>query len=218
MSHVTSYASELVVLVADLDMENSLRGILGRWQALGIRQLTEGRDFDILRHPERDPGCRGNAEMFLEGFINTHRYALVVFDHHGCGWGDRIAAVDVESNVEGRLEQAGWTQRCAAIVIEPELEAWVWSDSPHVAATLGWENQAPTLRDWLIQKNLVKAQAVKPADPKTAMQQALRQARKPSSPRIFSKLAQTVGLSRCRDRAFLKLHAVLQRWFPPAGR
>ena len=211
----TDHPKDIVLLVADLDAENALRGIVQRWQSLGIRPLVEGRQLDILRHPQRDPGCRCNAEGFLEGFVRTHRHALIVFDHAGCGWDDR-AATDVEVEVEDRLSRAGWKDRCAAIVIDPELEAWVWSDSPHVAAELGWTGRHPPLREWLETNRWIAGGAVKPNDPKTAMLRAMREANKPPSPRIFSKLAETVSLIRCQDRAFLKLKTTPRAWFPSA--
>jgi hypothetical protein len=215
MPSYADHAKDLVLLVADLDAENALRGILQRWQSLGIRQLIEGRQLDILRHPQRDPGCRCNGEGFLAGFIRTHSHALIVFDHSGCGWDDR-AATDVEVDVEDRLSQAGWKDRCAAIVIDPELEAWVWSESPNVDEELGWTGRHPSLREWLKTKQLVADGAVKPRDPKAALLQAMREANKPPSPRVFSKLAETVSLSRCQDRAFLKLKTTVRAWFPSA--
>lgn len=206
------YAKDLVLLVADLDAENAVRGILRRWKSLGIRQLLDGAHFDIPRHPQRDPGCRCDAEGFLKGFVRTHRYALVVFDHAGCGAEDRTAE-EIEADVESYLSAAGWEGRCAVVVIAPELEAWVWSDSLNVDMELGWRDRHPPLRNWLEESHFLIPGAVKPVDPKNALLRALRAANKPPSPHIFSRLAETVGLSRCQDRAFLKLKATLQRWF-----
>ncbi len=204
---------ELIVLVADLDAENSLRGILGRCKALNIRPLAPGVDYDILRHPQRDSGCRSNSEYFLESYVNTHHRALVLFDHDGCGWENRDAT-EIENSIEERLAKAGWDQRCAAIVIVPELEAWVWSHSLHVDAELGWQGRTPNLRDWLAQNQLFLAGHLKPEDPKKAMQEAMREARKAHSARVFSRLAETVSLKGCQDRAFNKLRRVLEQWFP----
>jgi len=206
------YNKDLVILSADLDAENALRGVLGRWPSLDIRQLEEGRDFDIHRHPQRDAGCRSAAEAFLEGFVRTHGHALVVFDHHGCGWENR-SPEDVETDLESRLSCAGWDGRCAVVVIAPELEAWVWSDSPNVESELGWAGRHPRLREWLASEKLLAADAVKPVDPKRAMERAMRQACKPVSPYVFVRLAETVGLNRCEDRAFLKLKTVLRGWY-----
>ncbi|MCX7001967.1 MAG: hypothetical protein NTV22_01690 [bacterium] len=195
-----------------MDAENALRGILRRWKSLAIRHIEEGRDFDMHRHPQRDAGCRSAAEAFLEGFVRTHRHALVVFDHHGCGWEDREPQ-EVEDDLQHRLARAGWDDRCAAIVIAPELEAWVWSDSPNVESELGWSGRQPTLREWLASESLLAANAAKPADPKAVMERAMRHARKPISPHVFVRIAETAGLNRCEDRAFLKLKTVVRRWY-----
>ncbi|HQN17772.1 MAG TPA: hypothetical protein PKV86_01470 [Syntrophobacteraceae bacterium] len=204
---------ELIVLVADLDAENALRGILGRCEALNIRKLEHEIDYEILRHPQRDSGCRSNAEDFLESYVNTHRRALVIFDRDGCGWEDRDAT-EIEKIMEQRLVKAGWNQQyVAAIVIVPELEAWVWSSSPHVDAELGWRGHTPKLRDWLAQNSLLPAGQIKPADPKKAMLGAMRQVKKSCSSRVFSRLAEKVSLQGCQDRAFNKLLRVLQQWF-----
>ena len=78
---------------------------------------------------------------------------------------------------------------------------------------LGWSGRRPRLREWLVSERLLAANAVKPADPKMAMERAMRQSRKPVSPHVFARLAETVGLNRCEDRAFLKLKRVLRNWF-----
>lgn len=212
MTNLSFYRKDLVILTADLDAENAVRGVLTRSPSLNIRQLEEGRDFDIHRHPQRDAGCRSAAESFLEGFVRTHRHALVVFDHDGCGWEDRCPDA-VESDLEDRLSRAGWEGRCAVVVIAPELEAWVWSDSPNVECELGWSGKYPPLREWLVSENLLAASASKPHDPKAAMERAMRHARKPISPYVFARLAEAVGLNRCEDRAFLKLKTTLRGWY-----
>ena len=43
---------DLIILVADKNMEFAVRGILTRLEALGIRDIT----YDLYVHPERDPG------------------------------------------------------------------------------------------------------------------------------------------------------------------
>ena len=72
---------DLVILVADKQMEFAIRGLLGRYRALGIRQIT----YAIYRHPNSDPGCRLESDSFLRSFHSNFRYALVLFDRDGCG-------------------------------------------------------------------------------------------------------------------------------------
>ena len=94
------------------------------------------------------------------------------------------------------------------------MEAWVWSDSPHVAEKLGWSNRLPKLRDWLQKEtDFWPAGQVKPARPKEAMEKALREVRKPRSSSIYEELAKSVSLKNCSDPAFAKLTDKLTAWF-----
>jgi hypothetical protein len=120
----------------------------------------------------------------------------------------------LESEIEEHLSGAGWGDRAAAIVISPELENWVWSDSPHVDRALGWEGRTVPLRDWLRENGFLDAGAAKPANPKEAVVRALFTARKPFSSSIYFGLAQLVSTDRCTDPAFLKLKRCLREWFP----
>lgn len=38
----------LVVLTADLDMESTVKALLSRGEALGVRELAEGRDVEFV--------------------------------------------------------------------------------------------------------------------------------------------------------------------------
>jgi AAA domain, putative AbiEii toxin, Type IV TA system len=115
----------------------------------------------------------------------------------------------------GRLLQlSGWGDRARAIVIDPELEIWVWSDSPHVPKAPGSRDDLPTLRRWLIDHRLWTEGRPKPDDPKAAMEKILRINNRPRSSSIYEDLARKVGLQRCQDGAFLKLRETLVAWFP----
>ena len=108
-------------------------------------------------------------------------------------------------------------QHVAAIVIDPELEAWVWSSSRHVPRVLGWKDGNSTLRAFLAAGGHWPAALPKPPDPKKAMEEATRQAGQPLVSSLFSDLAATVSVKGCSDRAFLKLTGALSRWFPRAA-
>jgi hypothetical protein len=119
----------------------------------------------------------------------------------------------VEEEVERRLSSSGWGDRAVAIAIDPELEIWVWSDSPQVDDVLGWRQREPQLRDWLRNEGFLTGDNVKPSAPKRAVDEALRIAGKGRSSSIFGQLAQRVSVARCEDPAFLKFKATLQKWF-----
>jgi hypothetical protein len=200
---------DLIVVVADVDAANAVSALLGRRESMAIREIRATVD----RYVGRDPGCYLKAHDYLRPFIRQFSYALVVFDRHGSGREAETREL-LEQEVEARLAKKGWRNRSTAIVLDPELETWVWSDSPEVDRTLGWAERSPKLRSWLQQQGLWPADARKPHDPKMAMLRALRAAGRRRSPAIFRQLAERVSLRRCSDPAFLKLKTTLQRWFP----
>jgi len=203
---------DLVGLVADKNMEFALRGLLGRAPALGIREVTA----DVITHVQRDPGCLRNGHELLRSYTRSHRHALLMFDLEGCG-SDAPAGKLIEA-VEGRLSRSGWGERAAAVVFDPELEIWVWSDSPHVEAALGWAGRRPDLRSWLRTQGYLGQGRHKPDRPKEAMESAMRVVRRPRSSSVFEELARRVGLSRCTDPAFARFRAILREWFPRKNR
>ncbi|MBI5557948.1 MAG: hypothetical protein HY885_09940 [Deltaproteobacteria bacterium] len=202
------YPHDLVVLVADKDMEFAIKGILGRAQALRIREPMPV----VHVHPERDPGCLLRGHDFLSLFRNQFAHALILLDREGCGQ-DRSRET-LEAMIEKRLSESGWGGRAAAVVIDPELEMWVWSDSPQVDAVLGWQGRNPDLRSWLKDKKFLQEGQAKPERPKEAIELALRTARKSRSSSLYDQLARQVSLGRCVDPAFIKLKTTLQTWFP----
>ncbi len=111
----------------------------------------------------------------------------------------------------GGLASSGWDDRAAVIVVDPELENWVWSDSPEVDQAVGWAELVP-LRQWVREQSF-DFQGGKPRRPKEALEAVLRQVQKPRSSELFQRLAQRVGLDRCRDPAFGKLKQCLTSWF-----
>lgn len=207
---MSGYANDLFVLVADSSMEQAFEGLLAQRQRLGARQIG----YDIEVHPQHDPGCRKDAASLLRPRLKSHRYALVVFDRHGCGSTD--SRERLQQKVERNFARNGWENRCKAIVIEPELENWIWAPSGEIAEILRWGNDFDLLREWLHEQKLWTRNAPKPADPKRAMQEALRRKRVRRSPRLFNQVAHVALLDAesCTDPAFVELKETLQAWFP----
>lgn len=200
--------SDLIILVADNDMEQTLRGLLDeRRETLQINDI----DFEINRHPYRDSGCFNSADEFLRPFINQFDYSMVIFDHHGSGQEDR-ARNEVEEEVENILSRNGWADRNCVVAIEPELENWIWVQSPELEPIIGWRNQNISLNNWL-QQNVAFTDINKPVDPKETLEGVLKIVRKPRSARIYRDIAERVTLQNCRDESFLKFRTTLQEWF-----
>ena len=57
--------------------------------------------------------------------------------------------------------QAGTTERLL-VVIDPELEMWVWSDSPHLPKELGLKDDMASLTKWLVDHRFLSAGRHKP--------------------------------------------------------
>lgn len=197
---------DLLCLAADKNIEAALRGLLGRPAAIGLRAVS----FEVQVHPRRDPGCFHEAHEFLRPFRESYRHALVVFDRDWEGVPAQ-AATALEDAVRARLGGDGWAD---VVVIDPELEVWVWSDSPHVDDCLGWRERNPNLRSWLAQRDLWPAGSAKPRDPKLAVEQALAAVKLPRSSAVYGNLAGRVSVERCTDASFTRLRARLHAWFP----
>jgi hypothetical protein len=200
---------DLVILAADKDTAQTIEGLLSRSASLQIRAVTS----DIIVHPQHDPGCLGQSPGILAVYLKTHSYALVVFDREGCGQ-EKNSRASLEADVQAQLSTTGWQDRSAAIVIDPELERWVWSQSPHVSTILGWRDTTKSVRQWLVEEEFLEEESqLKPDRPKEAMVAVLRHVRKPRSSAIYRELAEKVSLTSCEDASFLKFRETLQGWF-----
>ena len=200
---------DLVVLTADKNARFAVQGILVRHRSLHIRPIEP----DYYLHPEKDPGVLRTAHDFLRPFSKAYAHALVLMDREGSGE-DSVGRADMETRIESALSKSGWDDRAKAVVIDPELDVWIWSDSPHIDLLLGWSQHKPDLRSWLREQKLLAIGTVKPARPKEALEVALRKVRKPRSSALYQAVAEKVSLTKCTDSAFVKLKIVLQEWFP----
>lgn len=198
---------DLIALVADADMERAVRTILKkRTGALNIRLIR----FEVFRHPQRDPGIVRFCSDFLRPYLTDYDHALVLLDHQGSGR-ENEEPEDLAQRLEMDLDRSGWGNRAAVVVISPELEAWIWSPSPHVARVLGISS--PEELNEIIRPHR-RSEGLKPENPKEAFESVLRRSGRPASPHIFEELAERVSLQSCTDGSFEKLRRTLNRWFP----
>jgi len=204
-------AKELIVLVADKSMRESVKALLGRHQSLGIRPLSPA-DYDVVVQINYDSSVVLSAHEFLRSQSYRYRYAMVLCDRHGCGREDQ-SREELEADLEDRLRHSGWEGRSAAVVIDPELENWLWTDSPHVEEALGWKGRRPGLREWMREKGFWAEDRAKPDAPQRCLDEALYCVQKPRSSALFRAVAERVSLRRCQDPAFVKLARTLRSWF-----
>ena len=123
---------DLALILADKNMDFAMRGILGRPKAIGIRPVS----YEIRQHVNRDGGVRTTGPETLALLRKQFRYRLVMLDWEGSGTKTKNA-IALEQELDARLA-ASWGNRAKAIVIEPELDIWIW----------GADNALRTIFEW----------------------------------------------------------------------
>jgi len=200
----------LVVVAADNSIKAVVEALLRRSHALGICDISKAAKIDV--HPNFDSATFRGAHELLRDQSSVFDHALVICDREGAGV--TLSREQMELDIECRLAQSGWGNRAAAVVIDPELDMWVWQRNPHVATAINWKEGIEDLYRWLQSEGYLTVGS-KPANPKKALNAALYRARVPKSAAVFDQLASRVSFQSCTDPAFLKLVQTLRRWFPP---
>lgn len=195
---------DLLLLVPDKNTEYTIRGALSRHQALGIREI----DFQILVE-QGDGGvrCRGSQVLGVQRGRFSH--AAMVLDYEGCG--SDLGPAELEGHLDHALSHA-WGQRAKAIIIQPEVDVWMWGAETHLRATMNW-TFAEGIRDWLQSQSFVFDGNGKPSRPKEALEAAFRRSGVPRSSARYEHVAHRISLANCTDAAFLRLRATLVAWF-----
>lgn len=199
---------DLVCLVADKNMEAVVQSLLGKHPALGIRSITS----EIIHHPQHDPGCYRSPASLLGLYSRQARHALVLLDRAWDGVPDK-SSVDLEADIDRSIAHLGngWAK---SIVIDPELEVWLFTRSPRLDDALGWRDRKPPLAEELARRGSWPMDAAKPIAPKATMLWALSRVGKQKSSSIYRQIVANLGLARCTDPSFLRFKSALQAWFP----
>ena len=203
--------TDLFVLTADSQQQATIETLLTRRRpSLGIRPSS----FEIQRHANSDPGCRTDSPTLLRSLRARFSRAMVIFDLEGSGSG-ALSAVELEAQLEEAIQRTGWESgSVATIVIEPELEAWLFgANFTRLEQTTGW-SQPQQLRLWLEERNFLNGRTVKPTDPKGAIEATLQETHRPRNAQLYQEVARHTGLAHCQDRAFRKFRDTLRNWFP----
>ena len=198
---------DLVVLVADKNMQFALQGAFGRPQALGVRPFT----YEFRVHMGRDGGVRTTGADVLAREEIRFSHALMLLDFEGCGQEDGDALV-VETQLDKKLHTV-WADRAKSIVIAPEVDVWLWGNDNVLRDALHWP-QDGAIRDWLRGKGFEFNAGDKPLRPKEALD-AMRPIHKQArSSAMYEKVTSRISLRNCTDLAFARLRTQLQSWFP----
>jgi hypothetical protein len=205
---------ELVILVPDTQCEATLTGFFQRdgfHLSLGCRPFAFDPRQDLLRETRNDPGVWKNSHSLLRLRRSTHRNALIVLDN---AWEGSPGVAKIEADIAGNMTACGWPrEQFEVIVINPELESWIWQDHIHVEKAFGHASP-PSLRQKLRDSNLWPDGSHKPTDPKAAVEMVQRwYGFGPPSP-VFAEIAMKVSVKHCVDPAFQRMQDALRYWFP----
>jgi hypothetical protein len=205
---------DLFVLTADSDMEALIRVVLTRHRDLGIHPLT----FEVRRFPGRDAGMVKEGPEIARVMVNKSEYSrlILVWDHQGSGW-HSLRAEEAAARIQQRLDGVTWMDRSAAVVVLPELEAWLWHCPASIARLLGVtpdEFDAVTAR--------ASTQLDRPRErcrrelPKELFEGALYQKkRRKPLPEDFKTLGASANLSDwTASETFHRFVELLRAWFP----
>ncbi len=200
---------DLFVLVADKNAFFALKGAFERPERLGIRTITA--EIDV--HPNRDGGVRTTGPDLLKLRRHQFTHALLLLDHEGCG--TTSDSTELEQELDEHV-RSSWGQFGKAIVIEPELDVWMWGNDAVLQQLIGW-NSNLSIRDWLTNREFGLRNDGKPERPKEALEAVLREIRRPRSSSLYREIARNISLRRCADLAFQRLRNQLVSWFPPVA-
>lgn len=198
---------DLIVLVPDKNIKFGLEALLRRTQSLKIRPI----EFDIFIHPERDPGIYNDAHNFLRGFIDKYKYSIIFMDYEGCGQ-ETKNVVELHNEVKSNLEKNGWKNRCEVIVLNPEVEVWLWVDSHHFYSFFDF-NDYEELKEFLMKNGKWGRKQNKPDKPKEAFEYLLWIKRIPRSSSLYKSFAEKINFDKCSLDSFISFKAIIKNWF-----
>jgi len=206
----TSPTGDLLILCACKNWQAVLEEVLARPHALGIRPLRGA----VVRHftMGHDAGIRMHGPAVARSQVLRFDHALLVLDYHGSG--ATAPAEMVQDDLSADLAQ-DWQDRAAAVVVEPELEAWLIGAGKHFASLV--DAQGLDARNWWRNNAFWLDGAAKPADPKAAVESLLAAHHRIRSGPNYRYLARRASLrpDACVTPSFKHFVSTLRGWFPP---
>jgi hypothetical protein len=211
---------DLFLFSADADTQAFLGAVLARSSALGTKPIN----IELDRHPQRDAGMVQSGPELLRMRKGEARYAVMVLDFHGSGAdtrSNRSNPVALQLELQDRLDRATWRSNSLVVVLEPELEHWLWY--ARVALAKHWELSRAQVDDlileWSNNAGLKPDEAVA-KHPKELFEYAMRNRLKRTiSPRDFQCIGAVAGIRSLElSPAFARLVQQLRAWFPADGR
>ncbi len=202
-------------MVADKNIEAMILGFLLSPKfhlKIGCNSFQFDSKHDLrVAHGKNDPGIFTIAKELLQPYCKTHRHVIVILDAE---WSGSPGSIKIAQQVNNHCINAGWSENnCCVIVIDPELENWIWQNNIHVCHELGANNSYLLLQEELIDKEFWVAGQPKPNRPKEAVEYVLRKNKIPRSSALYKNIASQITSKTCTDAAFVNLKNTLIQWF-----
>lgn len=198
-------------------MAEAVAGLLERdrvHRIIGCRRFAFDSRRDIkVAAGQNDAGLYVRANGLLRPLVAEYRHAVVIVDEE---WDGSPGAGAIEEQLWAHLADAGWPADAAlALVVCPEADVWLWSDSPYSATALGWSSWT-VLRPALERQGWLAPGQTKPERPKEAAEWALRHCgrKAPRSAALYRQVASNASVRRCEDAALERLLNAIRAWFP----
>lgn len=206
---------DCLFLVADKNIEAMVAGFLSTDNfhlKLGCNHFKFEQKHDLrVAHGKNDPGIYTMANELLKPYCKTHRRVIVILD---AAWNGSPGAIKINNQVENHCRNAGWNDdNHCVIVIDPELENWIWQNNINVCKELGLIDSYEILKTELVTHKFWLSEQSKPNQPKEAVEYVLKKNRIPRSSALYKNIAIKVTTKTCTDAAFLKLKNTLIQWF-----
>ena len=212
---------DCVFLTADSTMKQALLGFLTRNDCfrdynLGTAPFKFDQNEDLFSSATMDPGTYTTGEELLKPFQKTHKHAVVLLDAE---WDGSPGADAIRTDLTARIKATGWAEDSfKVIVIDPELEAWIWQRNQRVASALKFNSVPEMVAAVKAAKIAWPEDQPKPSRPKEALEAVATKKRKIGySSALHRSITASVTLVGCQDEAFLQLRHILQTWFPIGG-
>lgn len=212
---------DCVFFVADSTMRQALLGFLTRADAfkgynLGTAPFRFDPNEDLFSSATLDPGTYTTGEELLRPFQATHRRAVLILDAE---WDGSPGAETIRTDLTARIAKTGWVADAyRVIVIDPELESWIWQRNNKVAKALKFDSVDEMVK--AVEQAMIPwpADQPKPTRPKEALKAVATKRRGIGfSSAIHKAITATVSTRDCADPAFQQLRETLQTWFPAGG-
>lgn len=208
----------LLVYVADKNMAEAVGGLLSRrgfHHAIGCAPFDFDSRQDIkVANGQNDPGLYTRGGELISPFRDDYERAVLIADEE---WDGSPGADAMRDALRRHLDDAGWVGDTGLpLVVSPEADVWLWSDSPHSATALGWaswDDLRPALQD----HGFIQVGRQKPERPKEAAEWALATKRLSRAAWRYREVSSKVSIRRCEDDALRVFINQLRTWFPAEG-